>query len=283
MADTTAYISFVDGLAYPESPRWRDGMLWFSDVHNFRLKACDLTGNVIVDKAVPERPAGLGFMPDGQLLLATALGRRLHLYSDGAAKPVADLSPMTRGLLNDMVVDRKGRAYVGDTGYNLGAGEAYRPGQIFLFEEGSEARPVAFDVNFPNGMAVSPCGQTLYVAETFAKVVSAFKIMEDGSLADRRIHANLDGTPDGLCLDSEGALWVATLQRGQFQRIAPSGAVTQSIDVSPAHAVSCTLGGDARKTLFLCYAIVENDGNGSIRRQGFIRMLDAPAAGAGLP
>ena len=283
MANNAPLDSLLRQLAYPESPRWRDGLLWFSDVHNFRLKACDLNGRLQVDMAVEERPAGLGFMPDGRLLMATALGKRLHFVADGKLQLAADLSGLTRGLLNDMLVDDAGRAYVGDTGYDLGAGEPPRPGQIFLFEEGKGTRCVAQDVNFPNGMALTPDGQTLYVAETFAKKITAFSVAPGGDLIERRDHALLNGTPDGICLDEEGTLWVATLTGGAFVRLDKRGQTIDSIDVSPANSVACMLGGEGRNTLFLCFANVENDGSGGLRREGFIRAVKAPASGAGLP
>ncbi|WP_394833405.1 SMP-30/gluconolactonase/LRE family protein [Pendulispora rubella] len=290
MGETSLGRSLLSGLSYPESPRWRDGLLWISDVHNFRLKAFDSAGALRFDLPVPERPAGLGFLPDGQLLIATALGRRVYLVTGiggegptGALQLVEDLSAHTRGLLNDMVVDRAGRAYVGDTGFNLGAGEAHRPGQIFLVEQGRTARCVVDDIDFPNGMALTPDGGTLYVAETFAHQISAFTVRADGSLSQRKMHARVVGTPDGICLDAEGALWVATLKRGEFQRIAANGRLLEHIDVTPAHSVACALGGPDRTALYLCFATVEDDGQGGFRRQGFVRCLPASVAGAGLP
>ena len=281
MANMVAFAA-GNGLLYPEAPRWRDGHLWISDVHAFRIKSFDEAGCLVAEIDVPGRPSGLGFLPDGRLLMATGVGGELHLVEDGRIRSVADLSGMARGLLNDMVVDAVGRAYVGDTGYNLGAGEAPRPGRIFLYADGV-ARTVAEDLNFPNGMAITPDGRTLFVAETFASRILAYDIESDGGLSGRRVHAEVDGTPDGLCLDADGALWIATLARGEFQRIDADGAIVRRIDVAPRHAVACALGGSDRTTLFLCHATVDKQPDGGVRRAGFIETTSVASPGAGLP
>ena len=221
-------------VGFPESPRWRDDLLWFSDVHEFRLKCIDADGKTVADIAVPERPAGLGFAPDGRLLSATALGRRLYWVDANHMVLAADLSAECRGLLNDMVVDGTGRAYVGDTGFNLGSGEEPRAGQIFVFDETHGFRVVCSDVSFPNGMAVSADGRTLYVSESLAHRVSAFSIHPNGDLGPRVTHADIDGVPDGLCLDAEEALWVADFAGGRFLRVAYGGGISDIIQGRPA-------------------------------------------------
>ena len=276
-----AEASLVEDIAYPESPRWRDGLLWFSDVWNFRLKACDEQGRIVHDIAALGRPAGLGFLPDGALLMATAQDRCLHRVVDGALETVADLSPLTRGLLNDMVVDATGRAYVGDTGFDFAAGEAPRSGQILLWQGASPPKVVCSQSLFPNGMAISPDGKTLYVAESLAGRVCAFPIRPDGSLGHARVHAVLDGTPDGLCLDSDGALWVASLRQGSFLRIDASGQVVDRVDVAPEQAVSCCLGGPTGDTLFLCSSTPAVVPGG--KATGAICRHAAPARGVGSP
>jgi sugar lactone lactonase YvrE len=270
-----------EGIAYPESPRWREGLLWFSDVWNFRLKACDDVGNIVFKIRVDQRPSGLGFLPDGRLLMASAQDRRLHWVANDLVTDAADLSGMTRGLLNDMVVDAQGRAYVGDTGFDFPAGEAPRPGQILLFVEGREPRSVCAHCMFPNGMAITPDGRTLYVAESLANRVSAFPILTDGALGPPRVHTELDGIPDGLCLDSAGALWVANLKAGAFLRIDANGRTIGRVDVAPAQAVACTLGGAARTTLYLCCSTPATGPGGSAK--GAIYTHEAPAPGAGWP
>ena len=269
----------TSAVGFPESPRWRDGQLWFSDVHNFCLKCCDAGGLILQEIAVPERPAGLAFMPDRRLLGATALGRRLYWLDGERLVQAADVSSSCRGLLNDMVADGTGRAYVGDTGFDLAAGEAPRPGQIFCFDERHGARPVCDDVSFPNGMTVSPDGTTLYVSESFANRISKFQIHSNGDLGPRANHAEIDGVPDGLCLDADGALWVADFTGGRFLRIDADGSLIDTIDAGMANGISCMLGGPARKDLYLCSA--QREGAGAY--VGKIEVVSAPAAGCGWP
>jgi sugar lactone lactonase YvrE len=172
-------------IAYPEAPRWYRDALWFSDVHNFRLMRCGLAGDPTVVAEVPGRPSGMGVTPDGRLLLATAMEKALHWVEDDGLVAAVDLAPLTSGLLNDMIVDAQGRAYVGDTGYDLGAGASPAPGRILVWDRDDKPRSVVEDVTFPNGMAITPDGKTLYVAETFAERVSAFDIGRDGDLSGR--------------------------------------------------------------------------------------------------
>jgi sugar lactone lactonase YvrE len=273
----------VGAIAYPEAPRWYRDALWFSDVHNFRLMRCGLAGDPTVVAEVPGRPSGMGVTPDGRLLLATAMEKALHWVEDDGLVAAVDLAPLTSGLLNDMIVDAQGRAYVGDTGYDLGAGASPAPGRILVWDGDDKPRSVVEDVTFPNGMAITPDGKTLYVAETFAERVSAFDIGRDGDLSGRRVHAVLPGTPDGLCLDADGALWIACLLSGAFLRVDRHGAIVDRVDVSPYRAVACVLGGADRRTLFLCQAFVDDSDPKQPRRTGRIEWLTVPVAGAGLP
>jgi sugar lactone lactonase YvrE len=182
-----------------------------------------------------------------------------------------------------MVVDASGRAYVGDTGYDLGRNETPAPGRLLFWNGTGDARSVAEDVTFPNGMAITQDGRTLYVAETFANRISAFAIDPDGSLGERRVHARLPGTPDGLCLDAEGALWVACLLSGEFLRGDRHGTIVERIDVSPNRAVACMLGGAERRTLFLCRATIDAADPARPRRTGGIEHIEVAVPGAGLP
>ena len=281
MADPTL---LADGLTWPESPRWHDGRLWLSDVHTYRLLQIGADGASTRAVAVPGRPAGMGFMPDGRLLLATALDRRLvFVEADGALREAADLSSLVTSLLNDMVVDAQGRAYVGDTGFVFGSGEPERPGALLLFDERHGARIAATDVAFPNGMAIAPDGATLYLAETFGNRITAFEIVSDGRLANRRVHAALEGAPDGLCLDAEGHLWVPLLFKQEFQRIAPDGTIVERIAFARERAIACMLGGPDRRTLFLCVSALDDSDPKAPVRKGAVYTCHVPVAGAGLP
>lgn len=285
MNDTPALLT--DQVVYAESPRWLDGELWFSDVHDFAVKRVTTDGQVHTVVEVPGRPAGLGFLPDGRLLIAGALDRCLWTWDGNALTLAADLGPLTTGLLNDMVVDGEGRAYVGDTGFNLMAGESPRPGRVILArqtasEQDFQVRTATENVHFPNGAAVSPDGRTYYVAETAANRVSRFRIGPDGSLHDGETAADLPDMPDGLCLDGEGALWVALLRRGEFWRVAADGGVTHRLSADGRLAVACVLGGPDRRTLYLCSAATTMEDLARGISTGFIHTTTA-AAGAGWP
>ena len=260
-----------DGIAFPESPRWRNGLLWFSDVHNYCLRACDETGRLVESIAVPERPAGLGFLHDGTLLMATAEGRRLYRVAGSTEARrldlVCDVSAHCYGLLNDMIVDRAGRAYVGETGFNLATGESFRPGRIFLVDDAGAATIVAEGLHFPNGMAITPDATTLLVAESFAGRIAAFRIAADGTLHDRRIHCEVDAVPDGIALNADGTLWIGDYRGGRFLRVASDGSVTGEIAAGAEHGIACGWGGDEQATLYLCAATRRPDGSyaGTIR------------------
>lgn len=274
----------ADGLTWPESPRWRNGQLWLSDVHSFRLMRLDGKGGAQQVARVPGRPAGMGIMPDGRLLLATALDRQLlWVGADGTLSHAADLRPMTRSLLNDMVVDSKGRAWVGDTGFVFGSGELEKPGALLVFEEASGVRVAAEDIRFPNGIAITPDEKTLYLAETLGNRITAFDIGADGTLKNRRVHATLESSPDGLCLDAEGYLWAPLLFQKEFHRIAPDGAVAERIVFEKERAIACVLAGEDRRTLFLCVSEIDDSNAKAPVRRGAVYSRQVAVAGAGLP
>jgi sugar lactone lactonase YvrE len=274
----------AEGVVFPESPRWHRDRLWFSDVYDFALKTVDLSGSHRVVTAVPGRPAGLGVLPDGRMLLATAVERVVYAVSgDGAMEVVSDLSTRAGGLLNDMVVDAQGRGYVGDTGFNVAAGEAFVPGRTWLVAPGREPEVVAEDMHLPNGCAIAPDGRTLYVAETFAHRVTRFTIGAEGRLTDRQVHAALPSRPDGLCLDAEDHLWVAMVQDGEYVRIDPAGQVVDRVPSPESFALACVLGGPDRDQLFLCCADTSLERLRTGDSRGRIDHVPVPVPGAGRP
>jgi sugar lactone lactonase YvrE len=274
----------TEGLRFAEAPRWRGDRLWFSDVHDYKLKTVTPDGAVDVVAEVPGRPSGLGFLPDGALLMATALDRRLvRVDVSGDLTEVADLSGTAQGVLNDMVVDGRGRAYVGDTGFDMAKGEPPRPGRVLVWEDGRDAHVAAEDVVFPNGCAITPDGATFLLAETMASRVTRFGIAEDGTLTDREQLADLGSPPDGLCLDAENAVWMAQPHRGEFVRVLANGSVDRRVPSRAPFAVTCVLGGPDRLTLFLCSADTDLD---RLRRGDTAARIDAlrvDVPGAGWP
>jgi sugar lactone lactonase YvrE len=274
--------SLAEGLRYAESPRWKDGLLYVSDVHAYEIRVIGTDGSVSTVAEVPQRPAGLGFHPDGTLWVATAFDRALSAVVDGELHRLVDLSPMTTGLLNDMIVDGSGRAYVGATGFNLMAGEEPVPGQIVMFD-GTRADVVATDVMFPNGIAVTPDGRTLVVAETAANRVSTFQITPAGGLGDRTTWAELPSAPDGLCLDADGGAWVALLTEGRFVHLDAHGVINDSLPAPGALAVACTTTDGRRDQLTVCSAHTTMADLARGVSTATIHLVQLDVVGAGLP
>jgi sugar lactone lactonase YvrE len=281
---TTARLQvLVDGLTFPEAPRWRDGKLWFSDFYSFRVLAVDLAGHVSTVAHVLERPSGLGWLPDGRLLVVSMLDRSLLRLDEGKLSKIADLSALATGPCNDMVVDAHGRAYVGNFGYDRHAGQEPRTTCIARIDPDGAVVRAAEDLLFPNGTVITPDGKTLVVGETFAHRLTAFDIADDGTLSNRRVFAQLDGvSPDGICLDVGGAIWIADPWGKRVVRVFDGGRVEQTISTGERGAYACMLGGEDRRTLFIC----TNTGSGPAmadKRDGRIEFLRVDVPGAGLP
>jgi sugar lactone lactonase YvrE len=234
----------ANGFCFGEGPRWFEGLLWFSDMLGEAVHTVDLHGSVTTLPLPGHAPSGLGFRPDGSMLIACTTSRQVLSYDGEAVTTLLDLSDTVPADLGDMVVDELGRAYVGS--------QARHGGVIVRVDADSDARVVATDLDFPNGMVITPDGTTLIVAESVARRLTAFTIGDDGSLSDRRIFADgLDGPPDGIALDAGGGVWASMTLARQFERILHGGTVTDRIDMGERTAIACTLGGPERRTLFL--------------------------------
>jgi sugar lactone lactonase YvrE len=274
----------LDRLTFPEGPRWRDGRLWFSDFYTERVLAVGLDGRAETIVAVPTRPSGLGWRPDGTLLIVSMLDRSLLEFKGGRLRVVADLSKLATGPCNDMVVDGAGRAYVGNFGYDRHAGEAPRTTALVRVDPDGGSRAVADGLMFPNGTVITPDGKTLIVAETYAHRLTAFAIGADGGLTGRRLFAEFGDAcfPDGICLDAEGAVWVADARGQDVFRVFDGGRVERRIGVGERSVFACMLGGPDRRTLFLC----TSTGSGPAmaeKTDGRIEYVSVDVPGAGLP
>lgn len=247
-----------DGLAFGECPRWHDDRLWLSDVFAKRVIAVDLDGNAEVVCEVDGHPGGLGWLPDGRLVVVSMADRRvLRLEPEGLVEH-ADLSAVCAGNCNEMVVGAAGTAYVGNVGYPYpyrGAPVAVRRAtNLVLVTAGGEVRPQPGTLMMPNGSAISADCGTLVVAQSHAARLTAYSIAADGSLADERPFAALPAgrdNPDGICLDAEGAVWVADPHHCCCFRVLAGGQLTHVVDTAPLECVACALGGPERRTLFL--------------------------------
>jgi sugar lactone lactonase YvrE len=273
----------LGGLVFPECPRWHDGKLWFSDMHALRVMTVGLDGESgpIVD--VPGQPGGLGWLPDGRLLVVSQTDRRLWRLDPQGLVEVADLSGMVPVSCNDMVVDGEGRAYIGHFGSQTNTKQSsWSPAEIISVERGGRIRIAADNLRFPNGMAIAPDGRTLIVAESFAGQLSAFKIEADGSLTGRRVWAPLPGVmPDGICLDAEGMAWVATCAN-EVIRIREGGEIVARVGTS-ARAFACMLGGPDRRTLFVLAAESFVAQEVKLKKSGRIETVRLGVPGAGRP
>jgi sugar lactone lactonase YvrE len=248
------------------------------------VNAVDLDGNVEQIVHVEARASGLGWLPDGRMLVVSMADRRLLRLDNGGLIEHADMAELASFQCNDMVVDGRGNAYVGNAGFDLRERPLKpRPAEIVLVTPDGAASVVDREVMFPNGSVVSADGSTLIVAETFANKLTAFDIGPDGTLSNRRTWAELpERAPDGICLDAEGAIWVADANTPSCLRIAEGGEVLATVDTSPRRCFACMLGGPDRTTLFLCVA--ENYSGDAIRRRtGAIEFVEVEVPGAGWP
>lgn len=244
----------LDGLLFPEAPRWHDGCLWFSEKRAGRVIELHPDGRVGTRLQVDGEPGGIGWTPAGDMLVVSMQHRTVvRVRADSTPTIHADVGPLTTYRCNDMVVDRRGNAYVGDFGYDMAAGESAAPGVLVLAPaSGHTPEIVADNLHFPNGAVITADGGTLIVAESAANRLTAFAIADDGRLHDRHEWADLGPVvPDGICLDNDGAVWVADPLGNQVVRVREGGEVLQVISTDQG-SFACELGGTDGHTLFVC-------------------------------
>jgi sugar lactone lactonase YvrE len=241
------------GLDFGEAPRWHDSLLWYSDFFRHGVFTLDAAGVETRRWTVEARPSGLGWLPDGRMLIVSMADRRL-LRSEGDALVVhADLSHVSEHDCNDLVVGPDGTAYVSVFGFDLHADppEEPRPTHLVVVSPDGTIRTTDEELWFPNGAVITPDGRTLIVGESFGRRYSAYRIDDTGMPVDRRTWADLgDRVPDGCCLDAEGAIWFADPVGRRVVRVAEGGEVLDEVPTDRS-AVACALGGDDRRTLYV--------------------------------
>jgi sugar lactone lactonase YvrE len=277
--------TLMTGLVFGEQPRWHEDRLWFSDWGPQEVIAVDLEGNSEVILRGPSFPLCVDWLPDGRLLLTSAReGLLLRREPEGSLLVHADLSGLSDGRWNEIVVDGRGNVYVNGGGFDLMAGEEFAPGIVALVTPDGSAREVADGIAFPNGMLVTADNSTLIVAESYASRLTAFDIAADGGLSNRRVWADLqDGVPDGICLDAEGAVWYGDVPNQRCVRVREGGEVLQTVELDRG-CFACALGGTDRRTLFM----MATEWNGPAKmfdgpRTGQVLTVEAPAPGVGWP
>ena len=279
--------TIADGHTFLEGPRWRDGHLVMSDFFTGRVLSLDpATGEVeTVVQLDGDWPSGLGWLPDGRLLVVSMQRRQLlRQEADGTLAVHADLSSLASFHCNDMVVDAVGRAYVGNFGFGLhGPDPTPAPGELIRVDPDGTATVVDDDMRVPNVSVITPDGSTLIVGQSMASDLVAFTIGDDGSLGDKRVWADLgELVPDGICLDAEGAVWFADPRAGGVHRVAEGGELLQTVDTErPAFA--CMLGGADRRTLFVLTAATSHPDSAPEARSARVLSTEVEVPGAGLP
>ena len=284
--------TLMKGLTFGEGPRWHENKFYFSDFYSHKVYSLDLSGKHEVIVEIPNQPSGLGWTSDGTMLIVSMKDRKLMSFKDGLLTERADLTELSGFHCNDMVVDIDGNAFIGNFGFNTYDGEEIKPTNLILVRPGEEPVLAADNLFFPNGTVITPDNKTLIVGETYAARLTAFDKSEDGSLSNRRIWADLkvnaeEGTvplPDGMCIDEEGAIWVASPSTAEVIRVHEGGMISERIPVQ-TNAFACMLGGEDRKTLFICTSNGSGvDPEAALReKSGKIEITQVDVPGCGKP
>ena len=288
----------LDGGHFYEGPRWHDGIWWVSDFYAHTVSTVTVDGVATVVVEVEGQPSGLGWLPDGSMVISSMKDHRILRFADGELTVLADLSDLVSGHLNDLVTDAQGRTYVGNFGFDLMGGGTAAPADLIRVDPDGTVTVAATDLFFPNGTVITPDGSTLIVGETTGNRYSAFSVQADGSLTDRRFWAEFAKlptaetfgealgqivvAPDGCSLDAEGHIWMADAMGNRCLRVAPGGEIVEEIAGPDGLGVyACQLGGDDGRTLLLCTApdFFEHERMAAAEAALYTTTVDVPHAG----
>ena len=289
--------TLTEGIHFGEGPRWHQGRLWFSDFYSSRVCSVSPEGDLRTELELEGRSSGLGWMPDGSLLVVRMELREVwRRWPDGRFERHADLTGHSAFLCNDMVVDSQGRAYVGNFGFDLDAELHARGPESVIADhpktvlalvqaDGSVSNAAPGELfGFPNGMVIAPDGETLIVGETLVGCLTAFDIGTAGTLSGRRQWApTWPAVPDGICLDAEGAVWIANPLAPQCVRIAEGGAVLETIETGGLPCYACMLGGPEGRHLFMLVAPSSDATEAARAPLGKVLVAEVDAGRAGWP
>ena len=275
--------TLIDGLCFGEGPRWHEGRFWFSDMHGKTVYAVSETGDLEPIVEVENRPSGLGWLPDGRLLIVSMLDRKLLCFDDGHLSEYADLSDHASFTCNDMIVDGAGRAYVGNFGFDMEGGASPSPAELVLVQPDGSISIAADKLSFPNGTVITPDGKTMIIGESMGARLTAFDINDDGTLTNRRMWAQLEGAiPDGICLDQQGGIWAASPNSHEVLRVLEGGEVTDRITIEN-QAYACMLGGETRNRLYIMTSVSSSNEKCVKYKTARVEYVDVDIPGAGLP
>jgi sugar lactone lactonase YvrE len=273
----------LDGGRYFEAPRWRNDRLWLVDTMARTLLSLDLAGKCEQHATFDDTPCGTGFLPDGRLIVLTMFRKQLLAYGDGKLSPYADLSSIATGVIDDMIVDGLGRAWVGDLGFGLPPpSDRGAVGRIILVMPDGKMSVAAEGLSFPNGIAVSPDNRRLVVAEMDRACLADYDIGADGALTFRRRLGSFK-EPDGICLDADGAVWVASFNEDAFIRLDRDGHERERLPVPGKRAIACALGGPQRRTLFCLSAETSPEEMRQRKSAAYVDTVEVDIPGAGYP
>jgi len=284
-----------DGLGFGEAPRWHEGRLWYADFYRHAVFSMDPLGHEERQElAVPQQPSGLGWLPDGSLLVVSMIDHLILRWHNEELTTFADISAYCGYWANDMVVSASGQSYVGNFGFDLDTllrdhgveGLLASPPpttNLVVLDANGEVLQSVSDMTFPNGSVLSPDSRTLIVAETLASRLSAFDVAGDGTLSNRRVFAQLDfKAADGICLDANGDVWIANALAPECLLVREGGEITARVETSQ-NAYACMLGGDGRTTLFVMTAPTSDRFVIANQRLARVEAARVDVPGAGLP
>lgn len=287
MTTLRTLIDLGHGLRFTESPRWRGDRLWFIDIHDNAIKSVSLAGDLRTELALPFKPNGLGFLPDGSVVFSDALSLTMKRWDGSMVQDHASLAATSVFCLSDAITDGQGRTWVGDIGYNFWNPDAAPVDTctIARIDRNGTVAKAADGLEFPNGMVMTPDGGTLIVAETNAFRLTAYDVAADGSLSRRRTFADLPAgvQPDGICLDAEGAVWIANPAGSPaVLRVRDGGEVTDTIALE-SHAYAIMLGGPERRHLFICTSASHDPAEIAASPSARLLVTEVAVPGAGMP
>src|ERR1019366_4949093 len=285
---------FLSGLCFGECPRWHDGRLWYSDFFEHTVSSVSPSGDLRAEVVFDGEPAGLGWLPDGRLLINSRLDRAIfRREADGTLVRHGELTPWATGHANDMVVASNGQAYAGNFGFELTQefdGKVRRakigPTSLVRVDPDGTSHEAADDLAFPNGTVITADGATLVIAESMGGCLTAFDRSPDGTLSGRRKWAALPQgvAPDGICLCADNTIWVANALGAEFARVAEGGDILERISTATGlGSFACMLGDEDRRTLYMLTAATSDQVKAQEKRTGCIETARTTVPGAGLP